>query len=111
MTKLPSILARLRVLWTISTFYNDAERMTMLFKRVSNDIVNTCTHFIDKISSVLESPTDTIRQIEVLDISLDTSDTHTLSRHLEALPQNRHRLSTVHVRSEEFFGQDHLHRT
>ena len=111
MTKLPSILARLRVLWTISTFYNDAERMTMLFKRVSNDIVNTCTHFIDKISCVLESPTDTIRQIEVLDISFDTSDIHTLSRHLEAFPQNRHRLSTVHVRSEEFFGQDHLHRT
>ena len=72
MTKLPTILARLRVLWTISTSYNDAERMTMLLKRVSNDIVNACTHFIDKISSVLESPTDKIRQIEVLDTSLDT---------------------------------------
>ena len=80
MTKLPTILARIRVLWTISNFYNDAERMTMLLKRVSNDIMNTCTHFIDRISSVLESPTDTIRQIEVLDTSLDTSSIHILSR-------------------------------
>ena len=80
MTKLPTILARIRVLWTISNFYNDAERMTMLLKRVSNDIMNTCTHFIDRISCVLESPTDTIRQIEVLDTSLDTSSIHVLSR-------------------------------
>lgn len=39
---LPSILDRIRVVWSLSRCYNTPERITSLLQKLSNEIINRC---------------------------------------------------------------------
>ena len=44
---LPEILDKVRQIWENSQFYNTAERVTGLLRKISNEIINRCIHIID----------------------------------------------------------------
>jgi dynein axonemal heavy chain len=44
---LPDILNRIRMIWTVSTYYHSHERLTGLLRKVSNQIISQCSQKID----------------------------------------------------------------
>ncbi|XP_043198855.1 dynein axonemal heavy chain 8-like [Amphibalanus amphitrite] len=55
---LPSLIGAIRLINTISRYYNTSERMTSLFVKVTNQMVNSCKSFItdDGTSDIWEQP-------------------------------------------------------
>lgn len=47
LTILPSLLAAIRMIWTLSRFYNTVDRLTGLLRKISNEIINRCCAKID----------------------------------------------------------------
>jgi dynein heavy chain, axonemal len=41
---LPDLLARIRIIWTLSRFYNTEDRLTGLLRKISNEIINRCRY-------------------------------------------------------------------
>ncbi|KAK4469213.1 hypothetical protein MN116_006788 [Schistosoma mekongi] len=46
LSKLPHLINMIRMIWTNSTYYNDKDLITGLFKKVSNEIISRCCAFI-----------------------------------------------------------------
>ena len=44
---LPPILSCIRMVWNISRFYNTPERVTVLLRKLSNEIITRCCAVID----------------------------------------------------------------
>ena len=44
---LPPILSCIRMVWNISRFYNTPERVTVLLRKLSNEIISRCCAVID----------------------------------------------------------------
>eukprot|EP00079_Xenopus_tropicalis_P031840 XP_017945611.1 PREDICTED: dynein heavy chain 2, axonemal [Xenopus tropicalis] len=42
--KLPRLLSLVRVIWVNSPFYNTRERLTSLFRKISNELIHLCSH-------------------------------------------------------------------
>ncbi|XP_037081499.1 LOW QUALITY PROTEIN: dynein heavy chain 8, axonemal-like [Pollicipes pollicipes] len=55
---LPSLIGAIRLINTISRYYNTSERMTSLFVKVTNQMVNSCKSYItdDGTSDIWEQP-------------------------------------------------------
>lgn len=47
LTILPSLLAAIRMIWTLSRFYNTVDRLTGLLRKISNEIINRCCAKVD----------------------------------------------------------------
>lgn len=47
MTILPSLLGCIRIIWTLSRFYNTEDRLSGLLRKISNEIINRCCASID----------------------------------------------------------------
>ena len=45
---IPDLLNRVKGIWKNSSFYNTSERITGLFRKISNEIINRCISIIDK---------------------------------------------------------------
>uniref|UniRef100_A0A8C2YNS3 Dynein axonemal heavy chain 2 n=2 Tax=Chinchilla lanigera TaxID=34839 RepID=A0A8C2YNS3_CHILA len=45
-SKLPKLISLIRIIWVNSPYYNTRERLTSLFRKMSNEIIRLCCHAI-----------------------------------------------------------------
>lgn len=50
---IPSLMNAIRMIHSISQYYNSSERMTSLFVKITNQMINTCKRYIKNGSSRL----------------------------------------------------------
>ena len=68
MDVLPRLISSVRVIYSISTYYNTSERLTSLFVKITNQLITTCRAFVarDTAQRLWELPhaelTDRLRQ-------------------------------------------------
>ena len=46
MDLLPRLISSVRVIYSISTYYNTSERLTSLFVKITNQMISTCRAFV-----------------------------------------------------------------
>ena len=58
MDVLPRLISSVRVIYSISTYYNTSERLTSLFVKITNQLITTCRAFIarDTVQRLWELP-------------------------------------------------------
>ncbi|KAK3724620.1 hypothetical protein RRG08_041104 [Elysia crispata] len=58
---IPSLMNAIRMIYSISQYYNTSERMTSLFVKVTNQMITTCKAYIYQgVSKIWEHPKDTL---------------------------------------------------
>ena len=63
--ELPAIVAKLRVIWNLCPSYGTIEPFTTLLRRISNEIIKTCTQSPLLFNAVLDSPRSCANHIQV----------------------------------------------
>lgn len=54
---IPSLMNAIRMIYSISSYYNTSERMTSLFVKVTNQMISTCKNYINQgVSKIWEHP-------------------------------------------------------
>lgn len=58
MDVLPRLISSVRVIYSISTYYNTSERLTSLFVKITNQLITTCRAFVarDTVQRLWELP-------------------------------------------------------
>jgi len=58
MDVLPRLISSVRIIYSISTYYNTSERLTSLFVKITNQLITTCRAFIgrDTVQRLWELP-------------------------------------------------------
>lgn len=66
--KLHPIIVRFRVIWNLSAYFNNSERMTLLLRQVSNGIIHACTQRINITHAIHHSPRNVAIHLQVRNV-------------------------------------------
>ena len=71
---LPGLLNNIRMMHTIARYYSTAQRMTTLFRKITDQMISNCRQSVEGKGSLWDQPTSEL--IKALQQSLDTNKTY-----------------------------------
>jgi dynein heavy chain len=74
---LPQVLNCIRIVWSLSKFYNTPERIVSLLQKLSNEIINRCCSAL-KVEDILTG--NVLGVMEMLQQSMAAGELHLLQR-------------------------------